>query len=475
MLPDDTLLEMFTFYLDEARGIDGWHTLVHVCRRWRTVIFTSPRRLNLQLLCTSRRPVRELLDIWPALPIIISDRSGAMEGAHNIIAALERNDRVRELDLWNASSSLLEGFASLPPDPFPVLTSLQLHSNDESSPVLPESFLGASAPRLRSLFFGGIPFLGVQKLLSSAHDLVTLHLRDIPHSGYISPEVTVTCLSSMTSLTTLYLAFRSPRSYPNQARRRPLSLATLPALTSFQFKGVSEYFEDLVSRIDAPELNMVEILFFNQVIFNIPQLPQFIDRLGKLKALNQADIVFSENTVGVILPGSTYKYNRAGLTLGISCRQTDWQLSSLAQTCSSTFPLLSTLQRLNIHENQYSLPHWQDEMENTQWLDLLQPFAAVKKLHLSNAIAQLVAPTLNKLPTETVTGLMPLLQSVFVMGRGPSQPVASDELEEIEQFVVARELFSHPKVVAVHYQRRRRSWTTIGRQDIVPPPAPYIN
>ncbi len=69
MLPDDTLLEIFTFYVDEARGVDGWHTLIHVCQRWRTVI-------------------------WPALPIIISDRSGAMEGAHDIIAALEHNDRV---------------------------------------------------------------------------------------------------------------------------------------------------------------------------------------------------------------------------------------------------------------------------------------------------------------------------------------------------------------------------------------------
>ena len=45
MLPDVALLEIFDFYEDEIR-IEAWHTLVQVCRKWRNLVFGSPRRLN---------------------------------------------------------------------------------------------------------------------------------------------------------------------------------------------------------------------------------------------------------------------------------------------------------------------------------------------------------------------------------------------------------------------------------------------
>ncbi|KAI0292163.1 hypothetical protein BC826DRAFT_1020352, partial [Russula brevipes] len=75
MLPDDVLLEIFDFYLNDEnshgpRNVDKWHTLVHVCRRWRNVVFASPSRLDLRLLCRKDRPLA-MLDIWPALPINI--------------------------------------------------------------------------------------------------------------------------------------------------------------------------------------------------------------------------------------------------------------------------------------------------------------------------------------------------------------------------------------------------------------------
>jgi len=45
-----------------------------------------------------------------------------------------------------------------------------------------------------------VPYPGLPKLLSSATHLVTLHLLNIPHSGYISPEAMVTALSTLTRL-----------------------------------------------------------------------------------------------------------------------------------------------------------------------------------------------------------------------------------------------------------------------------------
>jgi hypothetical protein len=75
ILPDDVLLEIFE--IDTVNeDIHRWHTLVHVCRRWRTVVFASTHHLNLQLRRMSKTPVREMLDIWPALPIFIEDQGG---------------------------------------------------------------------------------------------------------------------------------------------------------------------------------------------------------------------------------------------------------------------------------------------------------------------------------------------------------------------------------------------------------------
>ena len=69
ILPDDILLETFDFYVgtfswyETKTRIEEWQSLVHVCRRWRSLVLASPRRLNLQLYCTPKTPARDTLDI----------------------------------------------------------------------------------------------------------------------------------------------------------------------------------------------------------------------------------------------------------------------------------------------------------------------------------------------------------------------------------------------------------------------------
>ena len=102
MLPDDVLLIIFDFYVHEDLRplIQWWTRLAHVCRRWRSVVFQSPHRLNLRLICTPVTPVREILDIWPPLPLIIQDlcRCHTPDDVDNILAALEHNDRVCQIE-----------------------------------------------------------------------------------------------------------------------------------------------------------------------------------------------------------------------------------------------------------------------------------------------------------------------------------------------------------------------------------------
>ena len=214
---------MFHHYVndDTQRLIErrkAWQSLVHVCRRWRSIIFGSPRHLNLQLVCTERSPVKDALDIWPSLPPIIQSYSAFQIGSvDNIVAVLERSDRVCQIHLVNLQSSDLEMIFAAMQQPFPELTDLSLQFRCGAVPVVPESFLGGSAPRLQNLRLYGISSPGSPKLILSATHLVGLTLRDIPHSGYIPPDVMVTALSSLTSLQGLTLKFRSPRSCPDQA------------------------------------------------------------------------------------------------------------------------------------------------------------------------------------------------------------------------------------------------------------------
>jgi hypothetical protein len=148
--------------------------------------------------------------------------------------------------------------------------------------------LGGTAPRLRS------PFPGLPKLLLTATHLVYLSLYNTPRSGYIPPDVMATSLSALTSLESLHLQFRHPR--PRLAlesrRPRPLIRSILPSLTKIRSKGASEYLEEILARIDAPRLNALHITFFNQIIFDTPQLFQFISRRPTLRAPEKGRIAF---------------------------------------------------------------------------------------------------------------------------------------------------------------------------------------
>ncbi len=197
--------------------------------------------------------------------------------------------------------------------------------------------------------------------------------------------------------------------------------------------------EDLVSWIDAPLLDQFEIIFSPQLIFHTPQLAQFIGRTPDLMAHNEGHLIFSNFLADFALP----RYR--GLDLKIFCRQLDWQLSMLAQVCSSSLPLILSLEHLYICEAMYvSPPSWPDDIENVQWLELLCPFTTVKVLYLSQDITPQMAPTLQELVRERATEVLPVLQSLFLENLHLSGPVQ----KAIDMFVAARQLSGHPIAVS---------------------------
>ena len=413
-----------------------------MCRRWRSVVFGSPRRLDLQLCCTDRTRSRDLLDIWPVLPLIIKGSwywfsEGSVD---NIVAVLKCSDRVRHIELhpeqlvnWGMLFAAMQ-------QPFPELTRLDLQSHGiDKTAVAPDSFLGGFAPRLRVIELRSIPFPGLPKLLLSATHLVHLRLLHIPHSGYFSPDAMVAALSNLTSLEYLSLYFTSPESCPDLETRRlpPSTRFALHILKYFEFKGVFEYLEDLVTDIDAPQLKSLEITFFNDIVFDMPQMCQFISRTPLSSATN-AYITLENDTLRVSFESKSH-YGK--LKVSVLCEGLDWQISSLAQVCTSCLPFLSKLKDLYIHEHAHSKPdrkRGKDNIDNGVWLELLHPFIATKNLHISTIIGRRIGPALLK---GRAAEVLPTLENIFLESSGRVQ-------KGIGKFVAARRPSSHPVIIS---------------------------
>jgi hypothetical protein len=380
-----------------------------------------------------------MLEIWPPLPMVIVPyglSKSSKPAADNIIAALERNDRIHRVQLWDVSSSLLDKALAVMQGPFPLLTDLDIRCDeDQMAPVVPDSFLGGFAPRLRKLSLEHIPFPGLPKLLLSASDLVEISLWHIPHSGYISPSAMVDCLSTLNTLESLWLLFESPRSRPLRESRPPppQTRFVLPSLAHFEFKGACDYLEDFVARIDAPLLDHLDICFFHQPVFDTPQLARFVSRTPRLEAYDEARVAFSNVGVEVTFRSTVDR----GLRLEISCKQQNWQLSSLAQVCSASVPRAFTtaVEHLYICEILHLRPRWKDDIQNTQWFELFRPFTALKNLYISRGIVPRMVPALQL--EEIATEVLPALQNVCL-----EQP-SKNAHETVEQVLSSQSIAVH--------------------------------
>jgi hypothetical protein len=395
-----------------------------------------------------------MLDIWPVLPAIVVTASSCgmplKDGEEdNIIAALEHRDRVQRIFLWCVLTPRLVAAMQ---EPFPELTDLEIMTGTrtEEPAVLLDSFLGGSAPRLRTLRLQDVGGPALQRLLLSAHDLTNLYIT-VPQDSVlsVSPEAMVTCLSTMTKLRDLELYVPSVRSGLDplgaSGRRPPRTRTILPSLTGFRFEGNNEYLGDFVARIDAPLLDYIKIVF-DQLHFDTLQLLLFIGRAEKIKLLAQAGVTFYEDRIELNAYPQTRSSYSDELVLGTTYTrghlddEHDGQLSSLARICAHSLPPFSTLDRLDITGDPgWEEPLFEDRLDNLPWLEFLRPFTSVKNLYLSEDIALRVAPVLRELGEEGVTEVLPVLQNIFIVGPQPMGGAG----ELVGAFVAARQLSGH--------------------------------
>ena len=357
----------------------------------------------------------------------------------DVVALFEHLDRICDIRL-SVTSSQLGKVSMAMQEPLPMLTRLHIFSRDGNGLVLPAEFLGGSVPCLQDITLSGIPYPSLPTLLLSATDLVTLSLRSIPPTGYIVPEALASCLAMLNRLKSIHIEFQTA-TRPDLIPRPPETRAVLPALTEFEFQGASEYLEDLVARIDGPQLNRIHTVYLNQIVdFQAAQLSDFVDRsVGSGLALfRHAEVTFARDFVSFDLYPQTYHPSSdwGVVRTAISCKGIDWQVSHMAQVLSQFSAILSNVVLLQLKAEVEE----DSELEgtNVEWLHLLHQFFTVQTLRVSRELAGHVALALEDITAGMVGEVLPFLDSICLVG----QPASS-----IKKFVVARQLSGRPVTV----------------------------
>ncbi|KAH9969602.1 hypothetical protein BC827DRAFT_1262835 [Russula dissimulans] len=166
---------------------------------------------------------------------------------------------------------------------FPMLERLYVQSpaKRNASLIFPKSF---RAPHLRHLKLSNLAFLIRPPLLTTAIGHVTLLLDNVSPSVSFHPNDLVHRLSQVPHLETLGIIFHPRVPHDTRHSSKPLLIG---------FKGPSAYWEALLPCMTAPLLAKLPVMFFNQLIFDLPHVLQFLNTAENLR-FSSATPIFSE-------------------------------------------------------------------------------------------------------------------------------------------------------------------------------------
>ena len=350
---------------------------------------------------------------------------------------MEHRDRVADIRLDSLTRFDFMRFSIAMDCPFSALTYLSLGSIGsiyDDQFVLPDGFLGGSAPSLRTLVLKKVAFPALPKLLLSTTHLSTLRLSSIPIIGYISPEVMASCLVALPSLHQLGIEFPFQLRFHHTDRSShglPLSSRAVPSLTSFHFDGDNNYLEDLLAQIDAPVLQNLSAAFCNDIV-HIPQMLRFIGRTERLGPPIRVVVDFDFRRVLLkFTPSNCFE-------LAIKCGHSIVEV--LSMICRELSSHLSCVERLDLYCTPLRLTR--QFVNRGRWLELLEPFISVMNLYVSAKLWLQVAPALQVLPGKRATKVLPELRTLF-LEESPSCSVQAS----IGPFIDARRHSGHPVAI----------------------------
>lgn len=424
-LPDELLVEIFDFYRDRQDNEHRyqrwsikleWFKLIHVCKRWRSVMFASSSRLDLCIVLIPERGFSKghmktvMSRRFAPLPIYINYKmdyyhSVTTKDMGRIRAALKRPDRIRGITLIGSTTDLGQLFRATN---CPALESLELRDN-RGTLKIPATFLQETELKLRTLKLHDVSLPSISRLLSSASTLAFLSLVINAKLDPL-PEMSLLLshLQGLPCLLCLDLEIKKVNMdnfIDNQVPiTEPKDKFRLPKLTSFHYRGHSSYFNNLVAGFESssPSPWEVDICLYDEIPLPIPQLAQFID-IGE-----------HYHTVKLVLDRKYFLFTILGLSQSPHFKfRTTYFPTSIMQMNSAFFKKLSTIQELVVVAN-YELK------DIALWLRFLLQFPSIKALRLNSQNRFLVACALRA------------LAAALGQDNGPSNLGVCPSLKEIE-------------------------------------------
>ncbi|KAF8490161.1 hypothetical protein F5888DRAFT_1910052 [Russula emetica] len=439
---DDLLVEIFDFCRPDnispnTYPRNWWYTFAHVCQRWRRVLFATPTRLGITLVCNSRTPVANMLANSPPLPLIIYwGNPGTLDtedSVKNVLLALDHRDRVRRMTLHVSQSSLRKVF-SLMKGPFPMLETLQLCSSSDgtqrtqpSAMTLPSTF---EAPDLRHFQLSDLKLLpsssqSLNDFTTRLSSIVTFSLGEIT----TKPAALMACLALMPHLKVLKVGvlFSIPSHTTEDAERKlcagsePKSaLLALTDLEEFEYQGISDYLEALAARISAPFLKKLSITVTNEIGDRADLSTTTFKYLSRLIS-GAAGLAFQFGRVkfkdgfSIVMDHDELWTGRGAFELRFNNRTYyfDGNIGHVAKICRVLVPMPSTVQSLLLEDGHRNT--WMPEPERKGWRELLRVFDNIKTLRVVGRFVEELDKALKQKDGDE-TLLLPRLQEIVRYG-----------------------------------------------------------
>ena len=472
-LPDEILIEVFDFYrqgrFDPSRqwrqGYESnesyyyrcwsieleWFKLIHVCKRWRTVMFMSSSRLNLCFVLTPRNGGRMKTIMsrrFPPLPIAIDyNLPHQYPGERDIgrmLAAFKHPNRIRAITLVTGWTTIFDKLFKAAQCPFPALESLELRNSDKALKI-PTSFLGGSNHQeLRTLKLHRVSLSFIVQFLSAAPALTHLSLVIDIGVGPQPAMSPIVCLRGMPCLRHLDLEINSFIDGMEQAAR-PTEKFSLPKLAYFRYSGYSAFLNALTAVLTVPCLREAHISLldptcpFPHILRSINDIEEhfYAYRVSHDGKCFRLDLFTHSEYIGRHSPRFTLRSNLPYVSI--------WQVSSM-------FPeKLITVQDLSVGLDGIEPEDQEVEVYCIPWRRFLLQFPRLNALHLEGVNCLRIASALH----EDVGGLLafssleeieiyPSSESHAYGDRRLQYTSASEQVAIFQPFVSARQQAGFP-------------------------------
>jgi len=448
ILDDDSLLNVFHLYrptpFDEDKTNNEqtfggewicerwWYKLVHVCQRWRFLIFGSASHLNICLLCTYRTPVADMLTHFPHLPLVIDhykEPANYNDETGILIALVQQPYRVRRIRLGVHVSDVQRLIAAIDYE-FPMLEYLCITPSTKWDKLwtLPITF---RAPRLRYLMLADFTLPIRSPLLTTEAGLVALTLESFEPSADFSPNRLLERLSLMHHLQSFAIHFSVPVPGSGVSGQPLITIhVTLPNLRSFAFQGESDYLEALLPHTTTPLLEKLYICLTDRRTLSVPHLLQFIIITENFTGwLSSAVLRFNIWDASVELYPDA-KSRMYSLCLCIQDPYLNQQVAFTAHVLDVLRPVLSEAVHLTLEypdpSTAIELALWHNQPPNrADWRKALAAFGKVRTLSIHNGLIGEVSRSLLLDDWESPKKLLPELDEVECYGSGnPSDAFA---------------------------------------------------